>query len=165
MSEDPYGFAIGVLTTFGFSVLLAYFVLFVVKEKENGAKHLQFVSGVHSSTYWLANYLFDNLIILIVIALSTIVVAVFQISSFSAGEPLGAVVLLMVSLLSLSLSLSSHTHPHTHTTHTPTHIQVLTCFAGLPFTYVCSYFFTDNLIAFIVLVVYYFFLPTVSLHV
>jgi hypothetical protein len=97
VSEDPYGFAIGVLTIFGFSVLLAYFILFVVKEKESGSKHLQFVSGVHSSTYWLANYLFDNFIILIVIALSTIVVAVFQISSFSTGENLAAVVLLMVS--------------------------------------------------------------------
>ena len=116
VAEDPYGFAIGVLTIFGFSILLAYFVLFVVKEKENGAKHLQFVSGVHSSTYWLANYLFDNLIVLIVIALSTIVVAIFQISSFSAGEPLAAVVLLMVSSLSLSLSLSQqHNIIYVHT--------------------------------------------------
>ncbi len=104
MSEDPYGFAIGVLTIFGFSVLLAYFILFVVKEKESGSKHLQFVSGVHSSTYWLANYLFDNFIILIVVALSTIVVVVFQINSFSAGENLAAVVLLMVSSLSPPLT-------------------------------------------------------------
>ena len=121
VAEDPYGFAIGVLTIFGFSILLAYFVLIVVKEKENGAKHLQFVSGVHSSTYWLANYLFDNLIILIVIALSTIVIAVFQISSFSAGEPLAAVVLLMVSYLVISLSLSlflSHSLSTIYSVHT-----------------------------------------------
>ena len=125
-----------------------------MKEKENGAKHLQFVSGVHSSTYWLANYLFDNFIILIVIALSTIIVAVFQISSFSSGENLAAVVLLMVSSSPpLSLSLIHIIS-----------IQVLTCFAGLPFTYTCSYFFTDNLIGFTILVVYYFFLPTVSLQ-
>ena len=131
MAEDPYGFAIGVLTIFGFSILLAFFVLFVVKEKENGAKHLQFVSGVHSSTYWLANYLFDNLIILIVIALSTAVIAVFQISSFSAGEPLAAVFLLMVSSLSLSHSLTlrlslslslSLSHTYTVCIHTGTHM-------------------------------------------
>lgn len=100
VGDDPYGFAIGVLTVFGYSVLLATFVLFVVKEKDSGAKHLQSVSGMHSSTYLLANYLFDSLIILIVIILSTIVVAVFQINAFSAGEPLAAVVLLMVSYCS-----------------------------------------------------------------
>lgn len=112
VGDDPYGFTIGVLTVFGFSVLLATFILFVVKEKESGAKHLQFVSGMHSSTYLLANYLFDSLIILIVIVLSTVVVVLFQINAFSVGEPLAAIVLLMVSLMWLLANKYTILHPY-----------------------------------------------------
>lgn len=61
-------------------------------------KHLQFVSGVHTSSFWLANFLWDNMIIFVVIILSTVVIAAFQIDAFSAGEPLAAVVFLLVSL-------------------------------------------------------------------
>lgn len=61
-------------------------------------KHLQFVSGVHTSSFWLANFLWDNMTILVVIFLSMVVIAAFQIDAFSAGEPLAAVVLLLVSL-------------------------------------------------------------------
>lgn len=96
MSSDPSGFGIAVFVIFGYSVLLSNFVLFLVKEKETKAKHLQFVSGVHATTFWLANFIWDNLIIFVVISLSTVVIAAFQIDAFSVGEPLAAVVVLMV---------------------------------------------------------------------
>lgn len=104
MSSDPSGFGIAVFVIFGYSVLLANFVVFLVKEKETGAKHLQFVSGVHATTFWLANFIWDSLIILIVISLSTVVIAAFQINAFSVGGPLAAVVVLMVrSIFELAL--------------------------------------------------------------
>ena len=96
MSSDPSGFGIAVFVMFGYSVLVANFVVFLVKEKETKAKHLQFVSGVHATTFWLANFIWDSLIILVVISLSTVVIAAFQIDAFSVGEPLAALVVLMV---------------------------------------------------------------------
>ena len=62
------------------------------------AKHLQFVSGVHTTSFWLANFLWDALIILTVITLSIVIVVAFQVDAYSAGEGLGAVVLLLVTL-------------------------------------------------------------------
>jgi len=37
----------------------AAFVVFLVKEKANKSKHLQLVSGVETSSYWIATYLWD----------------------------------------------------------------------------------------------------------
>ena len=103
VATDPDVFGIGVLAIFGYSVLLAFFVIFVVKENESGAKHLQFVSSVHATTFWLANFLFDYLIILAVIVPSIAAIVSFQNSAFSSGEPLAAIVLLLVSVLTTSL--------------------------------------------------------------
>lgn len=84
------------LVIFGFGVVLANFVVFLVDEKETKSKHIQFVSGVHATSYWLANFLWDSCVLLIVISMSTIIIAAFQTSAFSAGEPLTAIVIAMV---------------------------------------------------------------------
>ena len=157
MSSDPSGFGIAVFVIFGYSVLLANFVVFLVKEKETKAKHLQFVSGVHTTTFWLANFIWDSLIILVAISLSTVVIAAFQLNAFSVGESLAAVVVLMVrSIFELALFCNIITRYLLFA------LQVLTCFASLPFTYFSTFLFSDNLIAFAILIVYYFFVPTVS---
>ena len=41
------------------SFVPASFVLFLVDERVSNAKHLQFVSGVNPTTYWLANFSWD----------------------------------------------------------------------------------------------------------
>ena len=43
----------------GMSILVATFVVFLVKESSVKAKHIQFVSGVHSFNFWLSTYLWD----------------------------------------------------------------------------------------------------------
>ena len=119
-ATDPTGFGISVLVVFGYSFLLASFVLFLVKEKESKvfiqirltfsiamavmfypltlqAKHLQFVSGVHSSSYWLATFTWDLLNALVPIIISIIIFAAFRVDAFSSPEALGAIFLLLVS--------------------------------------------------------------------
>ena len=96
MTEDPSAFEIAVLVVFGYSVLFSNFVIFLVKEKETSAKHLQFVSGVHTTTYWLANFLWDSLLSLAAIALSVAIIAAFQINAFSSGENLASIAVLLV---------------------------------------------------------------------
>ena len=60
------------------------------------AKHLQFVSGVHSSSYWLATFAWDMLNALVPIVLSIIIFAAFRVDAFSSPVALGAIFLLLV---------------------------------------------------------------------
>ena len=60
------------------------------------AKHLQFVSGVHTTSYWLANLTWDLLNGAVPIIISFILFAAFQVEAYS-GEGLAAVLLLFVS--------------------------------------------------------------------
>ena len=60
------------------------------------AKHLQFVSGVQASSYWLATFAWDLLNSLIPAVLTVILFAAFQIEGYK-GENIGAIFLLVVS--------------------------------------------------------------------
>ena len=56
------GFEGGVISfnmLFGMSFLASSFVVFLIKERTVKAKHIQFVSGVHSSTFWSATFVWD----------------------------------------------------------------------------------------------------------
>lgn len=59
-------------------------------------KHLQFLSGLHSSSYWLASYAWDLLNTLIPIILTVIIFAAFQVDAFSSSEALGAIFIVLV---------------------------------------------------------------------
>ena len=59
------------------------------------SKHLQFVSGVHSSSYWLATFAWDMVNCLIPIVAIFILFAAFNITGFQ-GVNLVAILLLLV---------------------------------------------------------------------
>lgn len=44
---------------FAMSFVPASFVVFLIQERVNKAKHLQFISGVQPFLYWLANFVWD----------------------------------------------------------------------------------------------------------
>ena len=44
---------------FGMAFLASSFVVFVVQERTNGAKHVQLVSGVDPFSYWTASWMWD----------------------------------------------------------------------------------------------------------
>lgn len=46
------------------SFIPASFVLFLIQERVSKAKHLQFVSGVNPTVYWLANFSWDMVTLL-----------------------------------------------------------------------------------------------------
>ena len=60
------------------------------------AKHLQFVSGVHVSSYWMATFLWDLISCLVPVILSVIIFAAFQATGYT-GEGLAGVAMLLVS--------------------------------------------------------------------
>ena len=61
-------------------------------------KHLQFLSGIHPSSYWLASYAWDILNTLIPIVITVIIFAAFRVDAFRSSSVLGAIFLLLVSL-------------------------------------------------------------------
>jgi ATP-binding cassette, subfamily A (ABC1), member 3 len=61
----------------------AAFVMYVVKEREVGAKHQQTVSGVSTSAYWTTNFLYDSASSLLPAALAVAVVYGFSVGSLT----------------------------------------------------------------------------------
>jgi ATP-binding cassette subfamily A (ABC1) protein 3 len=47
------------LVIFGMSFLIASYVIFLIKERASGAKHLQKVSGVGFGAFWFSNFFWD----------------------------------------------------------------------------------------------------------
>lgn len=47
------------LMIIGFSLIPTSAIVFIVKEKESGSKHQQYISGVSMLSYWVSNYAWD----------------------------------------------------------------------------------------------------------
>ena len=59
------------------------------------AKHLQFVSGVDVTSYWLATFAWDLLNALVPVVISFVLFAAFQVDGYT-GQALGGILLLLV---------------------------------------------------------------------
>jgi hypothetical protein len=76
------------------TVIPATFAAFVVKERHTKAKHIQFISGVRPSAYWLANYGWDLINYLIPSALTIVVLYIFSVHVFTRNIGMVVVILL-----------------------------------------------------------------------
>lgn len=110
---------------FGMAFLASSFVLFIVDERSSKAKHIQQVSGVNLSTFWLAAFLWDMINYIVPCVGILILFAAFQVPAFT-GYNLGVVALL---LLEYGWSI-------------------------IPLMYVLSYFFNKATTAFTLLVLF-----------
>eukprot|EP00041_Stephanoeca_diplocostata_P037453 m.1419052 g.1419052 ORF g.1419052 m.1419052 type:complete len:1793 (-) comp25039_c0_seq8:263-5641(-) len=59
IQDSQAGFNVAFSILFGVAPLVSSFVIFLVKERESKAKHVQFVSGLDAFSYWLSNFLWD----------------------------------------------------------------------------------------------------------
>lgn len=100
-STETFYFAL--LCLFGLAFLTASFILFVVNEKQTKSKHLQFVSGLDTVTYWLSNYCWDIINYLVIWLVIVILVAATQVTGYS-GQNLASfvVVLLLFGMAAIS---------------------------------------------------------------
>jgi ATP-binding cassette subfamily A (ABC1) protein 3 len=126
--SDFLGFSISSTAVFGLSFLFASFIIFLVQERYSKAKHLQFVSGVQASSYWLATFSWDLINSLLPSILTVIIFAAFQVEGYT-GENIGAVFLLVL----------------------------LGCWASIPVNYVASFLFSNPLVAFCLMFVFFYF--------
>lgn len=83
------GFVVAFTVIFGMAFLIASFVLFLIKERATGAKHLQRVSGVGTGAFWFSSFLWDMINYLIPVLLIIIVFAAFNTDAFVKDHRLG----------------------------------------------------------------------------
>ncbi|RNF12533.1 ABC1 transporter [Trypanosoma rangeli] len=95
-----------ILIMIPFSFIPSTFVSFVVKERECKARHLQNVSGMRFSIYWLSNYIFDLCCYLITMILVIIVMLMFQRDEYISDTTFGPtfILLLMYGLSCIAMS-------------------------------------------------------------
>lgn len=111
--QNFLGFALSILVMFGLAFLAASFILYPVAENSSKvscimqqiwalvyflhfqAKHIQFVSGVHITSFWTSAYLWDLINAFVPIITAVILFAAFPIDSYR--ENIGTVFLLFVS--------------------------------------------------------------------
>lgn len=58
-NKDLTSFNIASGLAFGFSFLIASFSIILIKERESGSKHLQFMNGCSSIIFWLSAFIWD----------------------------------------------------------------------------------------------------------
>jgi len=83
------GFSFSFNVSFGLAFLVGSFVVFVVNQRSNKAKHSQFVSGVDAVGYWLAAFVWDLLSFIVPSILIVVVVLAFQTVSYSEWPVVG----------------------------------------------------------------------------
>ena len=71
------------------------------------AKHLQFVSGVDVSSFWMSTFAWDLMNALVPILLSVVLFAAFQVDGYT-GDGLAGVFLLLVCAKNLTHIISCH---------------------------------------------------------
>ncbi|XP_072043597.1 phospholipid-transporting ATPase ABCA3-like [Amphiura filiformis] len=89
------GFAVAFNMLFGMSFLASSFLLFLVKERANKAKHVQFVSGVYTSNFWFSTFLWDLINYTIPCILICILFVAFSVEAYAENGRIFEIFLLL----------------------------------------------------------------------
>ena len=81
--RNNVGFMISFNVLFGMAFLASSFVVFLVQERTNKAKHVQFVSGVDPVSYWTSAYLWDLINFFVPALTILILVAAFDVPAYT----------------------------------------------------------------------------------
>ena len=91
------GFSIAISILFGMAFMVTSFIIFLIKERSVGAKHLQVVSGVGPGAFWLSAFTWDIINYTIPIFGTMIVFAAFQTEAYVSEHRLGIVFLIFMA--------------------------------------------------------------------
>ncbi|KAH0500847.1 Retinal-specific ATP-binding cassette transporter [Microtus ochrogaster] len=87
---------IAICVIFAMSFVPASFVLYLIQERVTKAKHLQLISGVSPTTYWLTNFLWDIMNYAVSAGLVVGIFAGFQKKAYTSPDHLPALVALLM---------------------------------------------------------------------
>ena len=90
------GFTIAISILFGMAFMSTSFIIFLIREKAVGAKHLQVVSGVGPFAFWFSTFLWDLLNYLIPVFVVMILFAAFGTEEYTDNDRLGIVFLIFL---------------------------------------------------------------------
>ncbi|XP_005385060.1 PREDICTED: retinal-specific ATP-binding cassette transporter [Chinchilla lanigera] len=87
---------VAICVIFAMSFVPASFVLYLIQERVTKAKHLQFISGVSSTTYWLTNFFWDITNYAVSAGLVVGIFIGFQKKAYTSAQNLPALVALLM---------------------------------------------------------------------
>ncbi|XP_038069738.1 phospholipid-transporting ATPase ABCA1-like isoform X2 [Patiria miniata] len=96
MKELPISMSTAIFVVFALAFVPASFVVFLITERESKSKHLQIISGISPTTYWVSTLLWDLINYLIPAILTMLVFKCFNQKAFVSTEALPATVLLLL---------------------------------------------------------------------
>ncbi|XP_016419525.1 ATP-binding cassette sub-family A member 1 [Sinocyclocheilus rhinocerous] len=96
MATTSTDVVVSICVIFAMSFIPASFVLFLIQERVSKAKHLQFVSGVNPTVYWLANFAWDMCNYIVPCIIVIIIFLCFQQKSYVSPPNLPALILLLL---------------------------------------------------------------------
>ncbi|XP_038934573.1 ATP-binding cassette sub-family A member 7 isoform X2 [Rattus norvegicus] len=87
---------VSICVVFAMSFVPASFTLVLIEERITRAKHLQLVSGLPQTLYWLGNFLWDMCNYLVAVCIVVLIFLAFQQKAYVAPENLPALLLLLL---------------------------------------------------------------------
>ncbi|XP_041841062.1 phospholipid-transporting ATPase ABCA1-like isoform X2 [Melanotaenia boesemani] len=96
MATTSNDVVVSICVIFAMSFIPASFVLFLIQERVSKAKHLQFVSGVNPTVYWLANFAWDMCNYIIPCLIVIVIFLCFQQKAYVSAPNLPALILLLI---------------------------------------------------------------------
>ncbi|XP_036026831.1 LOW QUALITY PROTEIN: phospholipid-transporting ATPase ABCA7 [Onychomys torridus] len=87
---------VSICVVFGMSFVPASFTLVLIEERVTRAKHLQLVSGLPQTLYWLGNFLWDMGNYLVAVCIVVLIFLAFQQRAYVAPENLPTLLLLLL---------------------------------------------------------------------
>ncbi|KAI7811411.1 putative ATP-binding cassette sub-family A member 1 [Triplophysa rosa] len=87
---------VSICVIFAMSFVPASFVVFLIQERVNKAKHMQFISGVQPFLYWLANFVWDMCNYIVPATLVIIIFVCFQQEAYVSSTNLPVLALLLL---------------------------------------------------------------------
>lgn len=85
----------GLIVSIAFAFIPASFVAFIVRERATKVLHLQIISGVSTTAYWLSSFLWDFLNFFVPSLICLILLLIFDIDTL-IGENIGGTITLML---------------------------------------------------------------------
>nr|XP_055034932.1 phospholipid-transporting ATPase ABCA1b [Misgurnus anguillicaudatus] len=87
---------VSICVIFAMSFVPASFVVFLIQERVNKAKHMQFISGVQPLLYWLANFVWDMCNYVVPATLVILIFVCFQQKAYVSSTNLPVLALLLL---------------------------------------------------------------------
>ncbi|MEQ2277242.1 ATP-binding cassette sub- A member 1, partial [Xenotaenia resolanae] len=96
MATTSTDVVVSICVIFAMSFIPASFVLFLIQERVSKAKHLQFVSGVNPTIYWLTNFVWDMCNYIVPCFIVILIFLCFQQKAYVSPPNLPALILLLL---------------------------------------------------------------------